>query len=128
MNQRLEQNVYHENININLIVQSVIQIKNEIKNFAHVSSKVLGTITCVQKDYVQNPSTCASLIDQYVESIIGDSLITCAEIIDMKKTIPKNLINKGNPSNRKVLNFSSCFFFYQLPYYYQHMLALTITS
>ena len=49
---RLEQNVYHENININLIVQSVIQIKNEIKNFAHVSSKVLGTITCVQKDYV----------------------------------------------------------------------------
>ena len=52
MNQRLEQKIYHENININLIVQSVIQIKNEIKNFAHVNSKVLGTITCVQKDYV----------------------------------------------------------------------------
>ena len=45
------------------------------------------------KDYVWNPATCNCEHGKYLASIVGDSAITCDEIIesyDETKTIPTN--------------------------------------
>ena len=41
-----------------------------------------------EKDSIQNPSTCTSENRKYLESVIGDSVITCDEIIEMTRNIP----------------------------------------
>ena len=48
-----------------------------------------------KKDYIWNSSTCET--DEYLKSIIGDSVIACDEIIDAvakSDTIPINLNDK----------------------------------
>ena len=55
-----------------------------------------------EKNYIWNPTTCICKNEQYLASIIGDSVITCDEIIDAKaksnnektKTVPTNLNEK----------------------------------
>ena len=55
-----------------------------------------------EKNYIWNPTTCICKNEQYLASIIGDSVITCYEIIDAKaksnnektKTVPTNLNEK----------------------------------
>ena len=56
-----------------------------------------------EKDYIWNPSTCACKIDKYLKSIIGDSVVTCAENVDVVATSYKEPIcfdKKGNLYNR----------------------------
>ena len=55
--------------------------------------------TCVQNDYIWNPSTCTCEGGKYLESIIDDSVIMCDEIIDAvpsepTKTMPINFNDK----------------------------------
>ena len=52
-----------------------------------------------EKYYIWNPSTCTSENGKYLESITGDSVITCDEIIEVTKTVPKkSVLTKCNPT------------------------------
>ena len=45
-----------------------------------------------EKDHVWNPSKCACENWKFLESIIGDSVATCDEIIEMTKSIPTKIV------------------------------------
>ena len=47
-----------------------------------------------KKDYIWNPYTRSSETDEYLESITGDSVIICGEIIDTSITAPINFNDK----------------------------------
>ena len=49
MNQKHEQNIYHANVNVNLIVKIVIQIKSVITINVGVSAKIRKNIMCAKK-------------------------------------------------------------------------------
>ena len=76
MNQKHKQNVYHENVNVNLMEENVIQINGGI---------MVMSIECKQshkRDYVWNPATCNCESRKYLACIMDDSAITCDEIIE----------------------------------------------
>ena len=51
------------------------------------------------KDYIWNPRTCTCENGKYLVNIIGDSVITCDKIIEVKKSIPtKNVAAKTFPT------------------------------
>ena len=56
---------------------------------------------CVQRNiYIWNPNTCTCENVKYLESIIGDSVITCNEIMKVMKTIStKTTSSKTIPTN-----------------------------
>ena len=83
MNQKHQQSIYHVNVNVNLMVENVIQIKSRI------TRKVKKYHVC-EKDYIWNPATCSCKNGEYLASIIDNSVITCDEIIEETKTIPTN--------------------------------------
>ena len=99
MNRKHEQSIYHANVNVNLLVESVIQIKIGI--MINVSWMWKKHHTC-EKDYIWNPATCGCENGNYLASIIDNSMITCDEIIDMEaklydeetKTNTTNFIEK----------------------------------
>ena len=43
----------------------------------------------MRKNYIWNPATCSCENGKYVGSIIDDTVITCDEIIEKTKTVPK---------------------------------------
>ena len=45
-----------------------------------------------EKDHVWNPSKCACENWKFLESIIGDSVATCDEIIEMTKSVPTKIV------------------------------------
>ena len=63
------------NVNVNLIKKNAIQINGGIK---------LNVDVC-EKDYAWNRPTCDCKNGQYLASVMDDSVITCDEIIDVKK-------------------------------------------
>ena len=86
--------MYHANVNINLMVESVIQIKSRIMIIVNVSVKKKKKIC--EEDYNWNPATCSWEKDKYLANIIGYPVIRCYEIIDAEtKTAPLNF-NKKN--------------------------------
>ena len=48
MNQRNLQSIHHGNVNVNLMLESVIQIKSTIKTNIDVSVKILKNIMCTK--------------------------------------------------------------------------------
>ena len=46
------------------------------------------------KNYICNPSTCTCENSKYLGIIIGDSVITCNEVIEVKKTISTDFKQK----------------------------------
>ena len=57
-------------------------------------------VSCKQKDCIRNPSTHTSRNGKYLRIIIGDSLITCGQIIEVTKIIPtKTTPSKTVPKN-----------------------------
>ena len=75
------------------MVENVIQIKSDLRNFVNVSSKIKKNMC--QRYYIWNPSTCTCENGKYLGSIIGDSVITCDKVIE----VTKNYFNK-NCSNK----------------------------
>ena len=65
-------------VNVNLIVENVIQTEIRMKNCVDVSVKILQNILSVK---IQNSATCSCDID--LKSIIGDSVVTYDEILDV---------------------------------------------
>ena len=54
---------------------------------------------CVQKNYIWNNITCSYSNGKYVRSIIDDSVISCVEAVEEKKTIPrKTVLTKTVPT------------------------------
>ena len=58
-----------------------------------------------EKDYISNPATCSCYNDKYVASIIDNSVITCDEIIEETKTVPRNFNEQKQPVKRKIFTF-----------------------
>ena len=66
-----------------------------------------------EKDYIWNSNTCVCEINNSLKSIIGDSLVTCGEIIkvvaksynDTTKNAPTNFNEKRKPVRRKISIF-----------------------
>ena len=73
MNRKHEQSIYHANVNINLMVENLIQIKTVIAINADVSAK---------KHNIWNPAKCSCKNVKYLANIMFDSVITCDEITD----------------------------------------------
>ena len=69
------------------IGRKCIQIKSGMKNCVDVSANIRKNIFVCEKIYIWNLSTCTCENGKYLESIIGDSEITCDEIIEATKTI-----------------------------------------
>ena len=89
--------MYHVNVNVNLMVESVIQIKNRIminvgvsvKNIIYVKKIIFGILLHVVKKFLV-----CSENGKYLASIMDDSVITCDEIIEETKTVPTNFNEK----------------------------------
>ena len=81
MNQKHQQSIYHANVNVNLMVENLIQIKSGITINVDVNVKTLKKHRVCQKDYIWNPATSSCENFKYLASIIDDSVITCDEII-----------------------------------------------
>ena len=73
------------------MVENLIQIKSGIMINVDASAKKYHIC---EKDYIWNPAICSYENGKYLTSIINNSVITCAKIIDAEETnsIPKNII------------------------------------
>ena len=60
--------------------------------------------SCVQKDYIWNPSRCFCKNGEYLVSITDDSVITCNEIIETQLTNPTETV-----ANKSFLYFTCLF-------------------
>ena len=106
MNRKQKQNIHHANLNVNLMVEDVIQIKSRIIKNANVSAKILKRRSYFRKDYVWNLTTYTYENGKYLESIIAESVTACDEIIEMTKTIPtKTVTTKTIPVKILPTNF-----------------------
>ena len=52
MNQKHQQSIYHANVNVNLMVENLIQIKSGITINVDVNVKTLKKHRVCQKDYI----------------------------------------------------------------------------
>ena len=77
MNQK--QFIYHVNVNANLIVENVTQVKSEIMIIVEVSVvyKSKKKHHACEKDCIWISATCSCESGRSVGSIIADSVITC---------------------------------------------------
>ena len=63
-----------------------------------------------EKYYVWNPSTCICENGKYFASIVNDSVIPCAKVIE--ETVPTNFNEKSSLQNTKFLYFTNVFINY----------------
>ena len=82
--------MYHANVNVNLVVENVIQLKSGIMTNVDTRAKT----SYIWKYYIWNPATRSCENDKYLASVIYDLLITCDEIIEETKTVPGNFNEK----------------------------------
>ena len=90
--------MYHENVNLNLMVENVIHIQSGTTINVEGNAKN----TCVKNINFWNPPTCSCENSKYITSITDDSVIMCDEIIGTEaksydeetKTVSKNLNEK----------------------------------
>ena len=77
--------MYRADVNVNLMVENVIQIKSGCECKKH---------HICEKDYIWNPGTCSCENSKCLEGTIDSSVILCDEIIGAEETttIPKNII------------------------------------
>ena len=69
-------NINHANVNVNLMIEHIFQIKSGIKINVDVNVKTRKECSVCGKDYISNPTTCTCENDKYLRSIIGDSTKT----------------------------------------------------
>ena len=83
------------NVNVNLMIESVIQIKSGITINVGVTVKVKKKHCMRKKDYIWNPAVCSCENGKYLVRINNDSVITCNEMIGETKTAATN-VNENN--------------------------------
>ena len=82
------------NVNVNLVVENVIGIKNGIMINVNVSLKKHNTC---EKGYIWNHTTCSSKNGKYLANVMDDSVIKCGEVTEVvvsHTTKNKNYSNK----------------------------------
>ena len=85
---------------------------------AHVSVKIESVkFNVFEKDYVWNSSKCICENRQYLASIMGDSTITCHEVLKSYNEEIKTIPTIFTESNRKTQNFYIVIAFF-FNYYY----------
>ena len=85
-----------------------------MKNCVDVSANIRKNIFVCEKIYIWNLSTCTCENGKYLESIIGDSEITCDEIIEATKPFEQKKFDR-NRSNKKYK--FSCFTHFFINYH-----------
>ena len=92
------------NVNANLMVKNVTQIKSTTTKNVDVSAKIRENIY-VKKIFLESYyMTCKN--GKYLGSIIGNSVITCDEIIEVTKTV--------STKTNKFLYFNHLFYDYNI--------------
>ena len=79
------QNILHVIVNVNLIAQHVILIKNEIIKHVNVNEEIIVKT----KKFI--PSTCICEKSKCPKSIADTSVIACDEIIDVTDIVSTNM-------------------------------------
>ena len=106
-----DQSIYHANVNVNLMIEDVIQIRSGITMCLDASAKN------IENYCIWNTATCSCKYGKYLGSIIDDSVITCDEIIDTEtkpydgqtKTVIKKNNEKEQPVKHKIFTFCLSF-------------------
>ena len=80
------------------MVKNIIQFKSGIKIRVNVSVKIYLNIVYAKKYYLLNRSACPCQKNEYLGSIIDDSVVTCDETTKPTKTIFKILMIKKQPA------------------------------
>ena len=108
------------------MVENVIRIKSEITE-TNCRCKNLRKIHVCEKDNICNPSTCTCENGNYLESIIGDSVITCNEIIEVTNL---NRKLRGHKFKRKKVNlhYKNFLYFYILSITMSLLIIVSIYS
>ena len=89
MSQKHLQNIYHVNVNVNLMVENVTRIKCGIMINVDESANIQKKHNTCEKDYIWNPTTCSCKIFEYLTSTIDNSVITCDGIINSADSYKK---------------------------------------
>ena len=79
MNQKFQLKIYYANVNVNLMEENIIQINDRI--MINVDVTVKKHHIC-EKGCIWNPASCSWENKSNLASIVGNSAITCDEIID----------------------------------------------
>ena len=82
--------MYHANVNVNLTVKNVTQIKFESNNKCQCDYKNLRRNVC-EKGYIWNLATCSCENGKYLESIFNNPVI-CQEIIETARSTLTNAV------------------------------------
>ena len=82
------QNILHMIVNVNLIAQHVILIKNEIIKDVNVNEEIIVKTKIFS---TLSPSTCICEKSKYPKSIADTSVIACDEIIDVTDIVSTNM-------------------------------------
>ena len=91
MNRKHEQSIYHANLNVNLMVENIAQIKSGITINVNVTVRTW-----------KNPFTCTRDSSEYLASITDNSGISCDQIIEeTKTTLTKEIPRKTVSTNFK---------------------------
>ena len=99
------------------MVKNVIQIKGEITINVSVSAKNPWKNHEYKKDYIWNPVKCICKTGEYLESIIGNSVIGSNEVTEMTRTIPSNFKEKKTTCKlKKFLYFTHFLINYHVNY------------
>ena len=83
--------MYHVNMNVSLMVETLTQIKSGITINAVVREHLRKHFVC-ERSYIWSPSACTCKNGKHARTVIGDSAITCDENIEATKTIPTKSI------------------------------------
>ena len=102
--------ICHANVNVNLIVEHVIQIKSGITINVGASVKIKKKHSVCKKRLYWSPGICCCKNSKYLASIISDSVITCDEIVEETKTVPTSFNEKMEPVKQVNCYFASLFY------------------
>ena len=83
------------------MAENVIPTKIRTTINVDVSAKFRENIMYVNKN-IWNPCTYTCENDKYLESILGDSVITCDEIIEVTKAVPTTTISAKTTSTKGI--------------------------
>ena len=91
----------HANVNVNLMAENVTQIKSEITVNVVASVEIRKNMRA-KKIIFGIPATCTCKNGKYVGNIIGDSVITCDEIIEATKSTSTEIVPAKSISKKAV--------------------------
>ena len=121
MSQKYYLSTHDANVNVNLMLESEIRIKNGIMINVHVSVKNIY----VKKYCLWNLAACNCKNGKHLASITDDSVITYDDILEQKKTVSTNFNERKVTCETK--NFYVLLALYEILHFYWWLLVCTVT-